>query len=286
MSLLKLKKEFRKTVYNIWNSIDNKVVIPDKSVCLDVIIPVVPKDLHILPLCLQGVRRQIPHKIDAIYVVAPDNEDIKLFCRKESLVFVEESSVLGYAPRKSEIKLNDGSDLSGWVFQQLLKLSARIGNQRYFLTIDADHVLLQPHPFLTTEGRVVYYRSREYNEPYYKNIEQLMGHYPVHLFSYVSHKMLFDKNLLHDLQHKIEQKKIESWDKAIIHSIDPKVHSGFSEFELYGDFVCHTDCYNLPWRSKSLPYTQIDKYDNLVLQYGQKYRSVTFPEYFQNKTSL
>ena len=67
-------------------------MLPQKSLKasdepIDVVIPIISKDLAILPLCLQGVRKNICHPIKAIYIVAPNDPAIKAFCEKEHLVF-------------------------------------------------------------------------------------------------------------------------------------------------------------------------------------------------------
>ena len=66
---------------------------------IDVVIPVVAKDLGTLPLCIEGVRRQVQHPIENIYLVAPDDERVKQFCREWGLVYVEETTVLGFGPK-------------------------------------------------------------------------------------------------------------------------------------------------------------------------------------------
>ena len=48
----------------------------------DVVIPIIAKDLRILPLCLEGVRRCVAHPIKQIYIVAPSQPEIIEFCDK------------------------------------------------------------------------------------------------------------------------------------------------------------------------------------------------------------
>lgn len=60
---------------------------------IDVVIPIIAKDLHILPLCLEGVRHQVPHPIRQIYIVAPAQQEIIQFCEERQLVFVDEMYV-------------------------------------------------------------------------------------------------------------------------------------------------------------------------------------------------
>ena len=50
---------------------------------IDIVIPIIRKDLDILPLCLQGVRKHVNQNVKNIYIVAPDDADIKAFCQRE-----------------------------------------------------------------------------------------------------------------------------------------------------------------------------------------------------------
>ena len=145
---------------------------------IDVVIPIVAKDLHILPLCLEGVRQQVSHHIKDIYIVAPAEQDIVKFCETNNLHFVDETSVLGFSPKELNIVITnpDGTtrNRSGWLFQQLIKLSGKVGTCQHYLCIDADHVLIRPHVFLTDDNKTVFYMSYEEHKPYYENIHKLM----------------------------------------------------------------------------------------------------------------
>ena len=247
---------------------------------IDVVIPIIRKDLKILPLCLEGVRRCVPHPIAAIYIVAPAEEEIIQFCEANQLVFVDETSVFGFGPKdlKLEIHTPDGQILnrSGWLFQQFLKLSGRVGSSRYYLCIDADHVLIRPHVFLTPRGETVFYMSYEEHQPYYENIHRLLPGLTLDKLSYVDHKMLFDKEQLKTL-HKQLERSGHPWTEVILQSYDRSCHAGFSEFELYGNFVKRK--VQRPWLHKRLSYQKLRDYETLRKIWGKSRWSVTFPDY-------
>lgn len=279
-----VNKKFRKYAY-YWELLRTTGLMPKPaSVAVDVLIPVCEKDLNILPLALEGVRRQVAHPIAAIYIIAARSEVVERFCREHDCRFVEESSVLGYAARDLNVKVEpSGRDRSGWIFQQLLKLSGRVGVSDYFLTIDSDHILLRPHTFLTNEGRTVFYGSREYHRPYYENIERLMGFWPESRLSYVAHKMCFSRSRLAELRAEIEQRTGKRWDRAIVESLDRTQISGFSEFELYGNTFPVERKIQLPWRAHSLTEEKRADYETLRRRYGWLYAAVTFPDYRRSK---
>lgn len=250
---------------------------------IDVVIPIVSKDLHILPLCLEGVRQQVAHPIKDTYIVAPAQQDIIRFCEQNKLHFVEESSVLGFSPADLNIVIQnpDGTtrNRSGWLFQQLIKLSGKVGTCQHYLCIDADHVLIRPHVFLTTDNKTVFYMSYEEHTPYYDNIHKLMPGLELDTLSYVDHKMLFDKAQLQQLHQALTQPAGGTWIDTILHHYDRTSFAGFSEFELYGNFV--QDKERRPWLQKRLPYNKMADYATLQRKWSGSRWSLTFPEYMK-----
>ncbi len=279
--------QLRKIRYRLfsWRHFPPLVASPQE---IDVVIPIVSKDLHILPLCLEGVRQQVAHPIKDIYIVAPAQQDIIRFCEEHQLHFVEETSVLGFSPRDLNIVIQnpDGTtrDRSGWLFQQLIKLSGKVGTCQHYLCIDADHVLIRPHVFLTADGKTVFYMSYEEHTPYYENIHKLMPGLPLDVLSYVDHKMLFDKTKLQQLHQALTQTAGGTWIETILSSYDRTSFAGFSEFELYGNFVQEKE--RRPWLQKRLPYRAIADYATLQRKWSRSRWSLTFPEYMrQNHTT-
>ncbi len=279
-----IMSQLRKIKYRFfaWRS------FPDLKPCIepiDVVIPIIAKDLKILPLCLEGVRRCVMHPIQQIYIVAPKESPIVDFCREHELQFVDENSVFGFSPRSLNLQVHalDGRspNRSGWLFQQLVKLSGKIGTCRRYLCIDADHILIRPHVFLTEAGKTVFYMSYEEHQPYYKNIQKLLPGLKLDTLSYVDHKMLFDKELLCDLHQALSQRFNMEWTDAIIQNYDLTEIAGFSEFEIYGNYVTNKE--RRPWLQKRLPYSKLADYDQLQLKWARSRCSLTFPDYMNQK---
>jgi len=253
---------------------------------IDVVIPIVGKDLRILPLCLEGVYHCVAHPIQQIYIVAPAQDEIVCFCEEHGLQFVDEREVFGFGPKELNLQIlhADGSqsNRSGWLFQQLIKLSGRVGTCQHYLCIDADHVLIRPHVFLTQDNKTVFYMSYEEHQPYYDNIHRLLPDLVLDKLSYVDHKMLFDKQQVERLHQALTQGTGLSWTDVVLKSYDRSSFAGFSEFELYGNFV--VDKVQRPWLQKRLPYKKMADYDTLQRQWSRSRWSLTFPDYMrQNK---
>lgn len=253
---------------------------------IDVVIPIVGKDLRILPLCLEGVYHCVAHPIQQIYIVAPAQDEIVCFCEEHGLQFVDEREVFGFGPKDLNLQIQnaDGSqsNRSGWLFQQLIKLSGRVGTCQHYLCIDADHVLIRPHVFLTQDNKTVFYMSYEEHQPYYDNIHRLLPDLVLDKLSYVDHKMLFDKQQVERLHQALTQGTGLLWTDVVLKSYDRSSFAGFSEFELYGNFV--VDKVQRPWLQKRLPYKKMADYDTLQRQWSRSRWSLTFPDYMrQNK---
>ncbi len=278
-----LMHAIRHFFYLIWVNVYSRSVKPNTLVSIDVIIPVIEKDLLILPLCLEGLKENVKHRIENIYIVGADSKLIKEFASDHGLLFIDESTVLGYSPGDINY-ISSGLNRSGWIFQQLLKLSGRIGTSRYFLVIDSDHILLKPHVFIAANNSMVFYQSSEWHFPYYKKIYKLTGTFPTALFSYVAHKMILDKEELKKLHQLIESsdKNQLPWDRILCSQLDINEPSCFSEFELYGNYIAKEKKILLPWRHKALNKKLLTNYKELQALYSG-YLSVTFPYYLEDK---
>lgn len=268
----------RKIIYRIFSWLPFPALRPSDEE-IDVVIPIISKDLAVLPLCIEGVRRCVLHNIKDIYIVAPDVQEIRTFCNDKNLKFVDERSVFGYSPMELGLITTCGDNRSGWLFQQFVKLSGTIGTCRYFLCIDADHILIRPHVFLTDKHQTVFYMSYEKHQPYYVLLKRILPDISLSSLSYVDHKMLFDKQLLAKLHKAIsENNGGRSWQNVILDFIDRSEVSGFSEFETYGNFVMNKIL--RPWKQKRLQYNKITDYETLRKKFSSHRWSLTFPEYW------
>lgn len=247
---------------------------------LDVIIPLVAPDMEIFPLCLAGIRKNISNKIKNIYVVAPDTETVRNVCKEYGLIYVNENRILGYSAKDIDYVTEDGKNRSGWLFQQLLKLSGAIGDCDNFITVDSDHILVNPHVFLTYDGKFVMYQSDEYNNEYYRMNRRIVNNLKKYRYSFVAHKMIFNKKILNDLKESIQRRTGEEWDRAIIHNINRKETSSFSEFELYGHFVDNKLKRLFYWNERSLDRCNLTSFEELCNIYHSNL-SITFSKYFR-----
>lgn len=210
------------------------------AVKIDVLIPAIEKDLGSLPHVIDAVRAQVQHPIGQIIIIAPKRKRMMDFCRAKGCRFVDENTVLPLTKR--DISYGSAKwERSGWLFQQLLKLSGdRLCGCDYFLVIDADTVLITPHSF-RSGGKSVFY-CRNWSQPeYFTTYRRLMGRRVSSSSSFVTHYMLFEKAKLSRMKKEIEARHGMPWYRAIIASMNRSKQFAFSEYETYGNYVYSTD---------------------------------------------
>lgn len=182
---------------------------------MDVVIPVLGRDLPALDLSIKSLRLFSGNKIGIIYIAGINEIAIQRFCKKNNCEFVDERQ-LGLPSKKSISYRVNGLDRSGWLFQQLIKLSAdQLINTDYFLVCDADTILLRPQIFLSND-KMILNCSMEYHEPYFIHLQKLLRLNSLMPCSFVSHHMIFNRTILCELKAKIERLHSCSWTEAIL----------------------------------------------------------------------
>ncbi|RAP75125.1 DUF6492 family protein [Paenibacillus montanisoli] len=210
--------------------------IRSSRVKIDVLIPAIEKDLVTLPYVINAVRKQVKHPIGRFLIVSPNRTRIKALCKRKRCTFVNENRVLPIT--KYHIRYRSSKwDLSGWMLQQLLKLSGdKLCSSKYFLVIDADTVLIRPHVF-RSGGRTLFYCRRWSQPEYFRTYRKLMGRRAARPASFVTHYMLFERSKLRQMKNAIAAKHGTSWYRAILKSMNKTKKYAFSEFETYGNYL-------------------------------------------------
>ncbi len=146
--ILRLKKAFR---------IDFKNINCDKNISIDIVIPTISKDFDTLSLLIESLK-YLQHKVNKIYIVSPNDKKIVNFCKEKNIIFINELDVLGFGKNKIEYKVN-GLDRSGWLFQQLLKLSGdNFTELSDYLVIDSDTIFVNNNCFIEGEKYIFFHK--------------------------------------------------------------------------------------------------------------------------------
>lgn len=276
---LKIKKVFRIGF--------NEIDLPAQSDIIDVIIPTVSKDYALVEEVIESVKKNLKHKIFNFYIVSQKNEEMLKFCARHNYIFIDEVSVLGYGKDSINYVVN-GKDRSGWLFQQLLKLSGDtfVTQKKYFI-LDSDTVLIKPHSFIKN-GKDVFLQSEEWHGPYFKAFKKLFGHPSKNTLSYTAHMMIFDCKRLKEMKKCMEDLRGAMWDEVYLSTIDQNEPSCVSDYDTYANWmsvnhpneVCFTPFYNT-----AFPREKLLSLPELMNKYSDRYKSISFHHY-KNEESM
>jgi len=173
---------------------------------IDIIIPTIKKDAYLLSHVIIAAKTQIKHPISNIFIIAPNDSQIITIAKEQSCTFINENSVLKNITKESIVYNVEGSDRSGWLFQQLLKLSGdTISTQEHFLILDSDTIFTRPVVFIH-RNKVIFNHSDESHKPYYEVYRKIFGSPIKSSLSFVSHYMLWSKTYLQEMKNTIENK--------------------------------------------------------------------------------
>lgn len=222
---------------------------------VDVLMPIIEKDLVTLPFALEGIRKHLRHPVNDIFLIAPESSKIRAFCREQKCKYVLEDTVLPIEKKDIDYVCK-GLDRSGWLFQQFLKLFGdTICSQDHFLVLDADTILVRPQVFIA-DHKMVLLHSDEHHDPYFELYWKLFGVNTSTSLSFVAHQMLFNRWKLKEMRDAIENRHKKTWYTAILSLMDKTQFSAFSEYETYGQWMLQTypeDIIREYWFNGSLP---------------------------------
>lgn len=197
------------------------------SVPIDIIIPVIEKDIDTLVLTIESVRGNILQPITNIYLISPESNKLRRLAEKMNCKFVLEDTVLPSFSKNKKRK--------GWIKQQYLKLNAdTVGKSEHFLIIDADTILIRPQIFINDHKAVLnvlhdYWFCRK------QMVKIALGFPKFHNADFTSHHMLMSKTKLKALKQHLQSLHGKPWQDALDSLEIPE--GSFSEYELYGNFV-------------------------------------------------
>ena len=203
---------------------------------IDVCIPALEKDSQMLKDVISSIRENIKHPVRNIYIVAPkDSKLLQEIATSFHCIFVDEQSIAPLPKADIHYIVND-MDRSGWLYQQLLKLSIdKISDSELVLICDADTMFIRDLVF-TNRNKCIFNHSIERHHPYYETYYRIFNEDISSELSFVCHNMLFKQSWLKEMKKKIESIHNEPWWKVIINKTDYHNISGFSEYETYGNY--------------------------------------------------
>lgn len=225
---------------------------------IDIVIPSIPNDVGILLHNIEWFASFLPMK--QIVVIGPP-EVADMLSPYERVKFVHEEEIIDKCTiEKCILKKAGGRPVrSGWYIQQFLKMKySLLCNDEYYLLWDSDTLPLKETPLFDKMGKPVFHMKKEYNEPYFRTIENLFHGLKKQVReSFISEHMIIKTDYMKSLILTIENNHSlsgQSFEEKIINAIysDDFCNNGFSEFETYGTYILsnYPDAYSLKeWKS-------------------------------------
>jgi hypothetical protein len=253
-------------------------VKPKKSFLqIDIFIICADKDINNLKNCLKSIKYNIIHPISKIFIIGSNNSNLKKIAKNFNCVHINEHKLL----EKSKLKIKyfyRGTDRSGWLYQQLLKIKACIslGFSEHKLVVDADTVFSRKQKF-DKNDKLILNICENYHYPYFFSIKRLFGFKNKLQISFVTHHMLINKNYLIEMINFLEKKYNVDWIAAILNNISYNTQSNFSEYESYGHFLLwkYADKILLEyWFNKTMHKKDLPKFKNIFNTFF--YKSLSF----------
>lgn len=214
---------------------------------IDVVIPCIRKDMDTLEMCIEGIRAN-GQNIGRIIVVSDEKLTDKAewfdekkfpFNQKDISLALFKGSLQGIA------YLSTPGSRVGWYYQQLLKLYAPLtipDISSNVLVLDADTIFLNPVSFIhPISGGGLYNPGSEYHLGYFYHAARLSGNQIYRLnpdYSGITHHMLFQRAVIVELLHEIENYHQQPFWKAFGECVDlNELFVGASEYEIYFNYV-------------------------------------------------
>lgn len=217
----------------------------------DIVIPVSYKDCWFLRKNIPYIRRNLVDA-DKIYVLTSPRcfrEFSDSFCNQYQVVLLDENKILvglTFAGVKKSLSHHHRMEMTGWYFQQFLKIAFAISSyaNNYYLVWDADTIPLHPISFFDGEQMLIN-PKKEYHQPYFETIQRLFGFAKIADYSFISEHMMLKSSVIEEMIRVIGEH--DFWWKTIINKCDLSDRQAFSEFETIGTYclVHHPKLYKL-----------------------------------------
>ncbi len=252
-------------------TMDNKIHKSD--VPLDIVIPIVEKDIPTAKYTIKSIKGLLMHPINKIYIVAPESEKLKKFAKDNDLVFIKENNVLP--------KFSDKKTQKGWIKQQYLKLNAdSFVEKDNFLVIDADMILMRAHVFIY-KGKTIFNVYRDYSLERKKFVERVTGVKKFYNLDFTAHHMLFNKQKLKLLKADLENKYKKVWFDAL-NDLDLE-DGNFSEYELYANYMLNkypNEFMFVHGRILNIERNKLDGIDFIQGAYSNEFKAVSSHHFY------
>jgi len=215
----------------------------------EVMLPVAPKDVDKLDLCVQKLLENIrPQKI----VIVANKQVKDRIPKLDNVEFFDEDQLMEDLTldriKQIMVGIRGTEARSNWYFQQFLKMAYAFQcSTDYYLIWDSDTIPLKNIQFwknIDGMEKCLFGEQPFCHQPYYDTLNTLFDGKVQRLFekSFVVEHMMINQKIMRELTRDIEMNdRIQGtrFFEKILYAINKNDigYSGFSEFETYGNYV-------------------------------------------------
>jgi len=201
----------------------------------DILITIGSKDFNKLRFMINSIVSNIDG-FNKIYVVS--NDPIPDDLKPDGIIYLSDS-IIDYDFNKIKV-----SGRVGWYRQQFIKLFQEVTLNDY-LVIDSDVYLNGPLK-INLDNPTFWLGENQNHKPYFEFMEYVFGLEKCYPHSFINEIMLFKKNIIRKMVSDTGLTRDGLFDLCVKEINKRNIQSGFSEYELYGNYVTknYPDLYN------------------------------------------
>ena len=197
----------------------------------DILIVVAEKDHNKLPFVLESIYKNISG-VNKYYIISPTAiSDEYLWLDAE--VFMDREVVdFDFSRFTGNIETR-----RGWYIQQFIKLFQEVTGPQY-VVVDADVYLNKKIDIIGDDDKPTFlFGKNQYHLPYFQFMKSVFDLNKVHSYSFINEIMYFDRDIIKQMISSIGLNKYGFFELAVNELNKQNEVSGFSEYELYGNYV-------------------------------------------------
>ena len=217
----------------------------DLNISFNAVLSIGPDHIEIASLAISSLIKYT--NVDKIFAITASKnfDDVKTLTDK--IIFIDENSLipgldLGTLQNFLEKKTGEHSR-AGWYFQQFLKMGISLHPNigEHYLIWDSDTIMLGVVSFFSPIGKVLIKPSTEHHAAYFNTSDRLIGISKNADYSFISEHFMVTTSYMNELLSLLSPTYIDDceWCWNIMNNIEQSdlSGSGFSEYELYGNFI-------------------------------------------------
>lgn len=200
------------------------------------------KDFELLPLTIPAGIRSLGNLYSGETTIVTPKVDVEECetviqdLRDCGVRVISEETLIGKEEREA-LKIRFRNRY-GWALQQFLKVAAILKSEhKYQLILDADTILVHQRKWIDSLGRQILFPSWEYNHSYYKLLEEMGIGKANPQFTFVTHHMCMQKDVLVEGLYRSGFKNTKQLLEFVLSKLTFEESPFCIEYELYGQYL-------------------------------------------------